>query len=181
VDLPAPIRIPQGEYTARVIPPPGVPLLGRVRLQVELAVGGRPVKTTWITADVGLYAPVVVARRPVGRGETLAAADIAIDRRDLSELPRDLLADPAEAVGRVTRLPLTPAAVVRRDQLSDPMAVRRGDVVLLVAERRGLRITAAGEAREDAGVGQQVRVVNRASRKDVVGRVLDGSTVAVEF
>lgn len=181
VDLSAPIQVPEGAYTARIIPPQGVPLLGRVRLQVEFTVGGRAVKTSWITADVGLYGSVVVARRPVARGETLAADDVTVDRRDLSELPRDVLANPAEAAGHVTRLPLTPAAVVRREHLSDPAAVHRGDVVMLVAERGRLRITAPGEVREDAGVGQQVRVVNRASRRDVVGRVADGSTVMVEF
>jgi flagella basal body P-ring formation protein FlgA len=181
VELSGPIQVPEGSYTARIVPAQGMPLLGRVRLQVEFVVGGRAVKTTWIAADVGLYGPVVVVRRPIARGETLAADDVAVDRRDLSELPRDVLVNPAEAKGRATRVPLAPATVVRREQLSDPAAVHRGDIVLLVAERRGLRVTAPGEVREEAGVGQQVRVVNRASRRDVVGRVVDGNTVVVEF
>ena len=181
VELSGPIQVPEGAYTARIIPPAGVPLLGRIRLQVEFVVGGRPVKTTWIGADVGLYGSVVVTRRPIARGETLTGDDVTIDRRDLSELPRDVLTDPAAVLGHVTRLALTPATVLRREQLSEPAVVHRGDVVLLVAERGGLRITAPGEVRDDAGVGQQVRVVNRASRRDVVGRVADGSTVMVEF
>ena len=44
-----------------------------------------------------------------------------------------------------------------------------------------LRITAPGEVREDAAPGEAVRVVNRTSQKSLVGRVLDASTVAVEF
>jgi flagella basal body P-ring formation protein FlgA len=75
-------------------------------------------------------------------------------------------------------MPYTP---IRREHLEAPAAVRRGDVVLLVAERDGLRITAPGEVRGDAGIGDQVHVTNRVSRKDVVGRVIDPSTVAVEF
>lgn len=181
VELSAPIQVPEGAYTARVIAPPNAPLFGRIRVQVEFVVGDRPVKTTWITADVGLYGKVIVTRRPVARGETLAGDDVTIDRRDLSELPRDVLTNPDEVIGHVTRLALTPAAVLRREHLNDPTTVHRGDVVLLIAERGRLRITAPGEVREDAGVGEQVRVVNRTSRRDVVGRVVDASTVVVEY
>ena len=181
VEVAGPIRLPAGPYRARVIPPPGTPLFRRVRLQLEFTVDDRPVRTVWATADVGLFGPVVLARRPVARGEMLTEADLAVERRDLSDLPREVVSDLDGAVGRVARTPLVPYVPLRRDQLGEPAAVHRGDVVLLVAERGGLRITAPGEVREDAGLGQQVRVVNRTSRRDLVGRVLDPSTVAVEF
>jgi flagella basal body P-ring formation protein FlgA len=181
VELPGPTRIPAGPFRARVIVPPGVPLLGRVRLQVELSVEERPVKTVWATADIGLYAPVVIARRPVARGETLAADDLTLDRRDLSEMPRGVLTSLAEATGTIARAPIAALAPIRREQVEAPATVHRGDVVLLVAERGALRISAPGEARENAGVGQQVHVLNRTSRKDVTGHVLDASTVAVDF
>jgi len=156
VELPGPIRIPAGPYTARVVPPADRPLLGRVRLGLEFTVEDRPVKSIWVTADIGVYGPVVVATRAVARGDTLAAADLTTERRDLSQTGRSVLTDTVDAAGR-------------------------GDVVLLVAERGRLRITAPGEAREDGTRGQQVHVLNRLSRKDLVGHVVDGSTVAVDF
>src|SRR5439155_5176807 len=67
VELPGPIRIPAGAYTTRVVPPVDRPLLGRVRLEIEFAVEDRPVKSVWVTADIGLYASVVVATRAVAR------------------------------------------------------------------------------------------------------------------
>jgi flagella basal body P-ring formation protein FlgA len=156
-------------------------LLGRVRLQVEFSLDARPVKTVWVTADIGLYGPVVVPTRPVARGEVVSAADVTVDRLDLSQVGRGIVSDLGDVVGRISRSPLVPYSPIRRDQLESPAAVHRGDVVLLVAERGGLRITAPGEVRTDAGLGEQVRVLNRVSRKDVVGRVRDASTVAVEF
>jgi flagella basal body P-ring formation protein FlgA len=181
VELPGPIRVPAGAWRARVVPPAGAPLLGRVRLQIEFLLDDRPVKSVWITADVGLYGPVVVAGRPVARGEALASADLTVERRDLSTVARGGITDPAEAARMVARAPLAPFTPIRRDQLTMPAVVRRGDVVMLVAERGVLRITALGEVREDAGVGDQVRVTNRSSRKELVGHVLDQSTVAVDF
>jgi flagella basal body P-ring formation protein FlgA len=181
VDAPGPLRIPAGAYRTRVVPPPGVALLGRVRLQVELLMDDRVVKTVWVTADIGLNGAVVVARRPIARGEKLEADDLTLDQRDLSRVARGVVTDLAEATGTVAQAPIVPFTPIKREQLAAAAAVHRGDVVLLIAERGRLRITAAGEVREDAGVGQQVRVVNRASRKDLVGRVIDGATVAVEF
>jgi flagella basal body P-ring formation protein FlgA len=181
VELPGPILLPDGPYSARVIPAPGTALLGRVRLQLEFTAEDRPVKRVWITADIGVYGPTVLAARPVARGEVLREADLIVDRQDLSQAPRGVVTELAAAVGMVARTPLLPHAPIRREQIESPAAVHRGDVVLLVAERGALRITAPGEVREDAGVGQQVRVVNRGSRKDLVGRVLDASTVAVDF
>jgi hypothetical protein len=35
--------------------------------------------------------------------------------------------------------------------------------------------------KEDAGRGERVRIVNRASRKELIGRVRDAGTVVVEF
>jgi flagella basal body P-ring formation protein FlgA len=181
IELPGPIRIPAGAYRARVLAQPGVPLAGRVRLALEFAVDDRPVRTVWVIADVGVYGRVVLARRPVARGERLTADDVVVDRRDLSQLPADVVTSLDGLDGVVARRPLAAWTALRRGELEPPSAVHRGDVVLLVAERGALRITAPGEVREDAGLNQPVRVVNRLSRKELVGRVLDASTVGLEF
>ena len=181
LELPGAIRVPEGPYTIRVLPPPGVALVGRVRLALEFAVADRPVKTVWVTADIARFGRIVVARRSVARGEVLAADDLDVDRRDLSALPRDLVTEPADAAGKIARTALLPYAPIRNDQLTVPPTVHRGDAVLLVAERGGLRITAPGEVKEDAGRGERVRIVNRASHKELIGRVRDAGTVTVEF
>ena len=181
LDVPGPIRLPAGPYAARVVPQAGAALVGRVRLQIEFSVDERPARSVWVNADIGVYGPVVMARRSVARGELLSEADLSLDRRDLSQMPRGVLGDPAEIVGRVARASLSPWTPIRHEQLVAPTAVHRGDVVLLVAQRGALRITAPGEVRADAAAGEPVRVTNRASQKSLVGRVLDASTVAVEF
>lgn len=181
VDYPAPLLLPRGDWQGRVIVPAGVPLAGRTRLEIEFAVDAQVVRTVSVSADIGRYGPVVVIKRPAARGEILDAADLVVDRQDLSMLPRDVLSDPLDAVGRAPRAPLLPFAPLRRADLTVAAMVKRGDVVLLVAERGGLRITTPGEVRADAGRGEPVRVVNRATRKEVLGRVLDASTVTVDF
>lgn len=181
VDLPGAIRVPAGACSARVVAQPGRAVLGRMRFQVEILVDDRPVRTAWVTADVAVYGSVLVATRPVARGETIAAADVTVERRDLAEAGKGVLGAPEEAIGRVARAALVAWAPLRREQIETAADVHRGDLVLLVAERRGLRITVAGEVRENAGRGEQVHVFNRTSRKDLIGRVVDANTVVVDF
>jgi len=181
VELPGVIPIPTGAWSAHVSVPPGVALAGRVRLALEIVQDDRPVRTVWVTAEVGRVADVVVPTRAIARGETLGAADVTLQRVDLGGVPKGMVTDPAEAAGAIARVPLLPFAPLRHDQIGTPVIVRRGETVLLVAERRGLRITVSGEARHDAGRGEQVVVVNRSSGKQLTGRVTDVGTVAVEF
>jgi flagella basal body P-ring formation protein FlgA len=76
-------------------------------------------------------------------------------------------------------VPIAPLTPLSPEQLAPPAVVRRGDVVLLIAETAGLRITTTGEVRQDAARGEQVRVLNVSSQTEVVGRALDGKTVSV--
>ncbi len=181
VDVQGPVRIPTGVFTTRVRTPSNAPLLGRVRLGVEFVMNDHMVKTTWVTADVARFGPVVVTTRALARGETVRADDVTVDRRDLSQVPRNVVTDLEDAVGMVARSALLPYAAVRREQVGAATLVRRGDAVLLVAERRGLRISAAGEARQDGARGEAVAVLNRSTGKTLVGRVMTGGTVVVEF
>ena len=181
VDLSGPVRVPLGTVGVRVVAATPERLCGRVSVQLEVSVDGRQVKTVWAAADVERYATVVVLRRALARGEVVDAADVETARRDLSQVPRDALTLPADAVGQLARAAIPAYVPLRREHVAVAPVVRRGDVVLMIAERPGLRVTAAGEVRDDGPPGAQVRVVNRASRRELIGRVMDPSTVAVEF
>jgi len=181
VELPGVIRIPVGPYRARIVMAPTNTIAGRVRLQIEFVVADRPVRTVWVTADIERLAAVVVLRRPIARGEMIVAADLEMDRREVGHQPGELLGDATEIAGRVARTPLLPWTPVRRDQIEVAATVRRGDPVQLVFRQDGLHLSAPGEVREDAAAGAPVRAFNRSSRREVVGRVVDARTVAVEF
>lgn len=176
-----PVRLPPGPFDARVVVPPSGALAGRMRLQIELSQEGQVVKSVWATANVGLEGPVVLVRRAIARGETIAEEDLVVERRGLADAGASLLGSPSEAAGRAARVPLAPLTVLRREHLAAPTVVRRGDAVLLVAERGGMRLTVPGQVQDDAGVGETVRVTNRVSKKDVMARVVDARTVAVDF
>jgi hypothetical protein len=136
VELPAPIRIPTGTWDGHVVLPPGAALVGRTRVQLDVTVDGQPARSTWITLDVGRLTDVVVVTRAVAAGEVVTADAIALDRQDLSTLPRDIVTDPG---GR------------RRSHGADPAGRVHG------ASRRARRRGSGGEARRHRAARRRAR------------------------
>jgi len=65
--------------------------------------------------------------------------------------------------------------------MEQPPLVRRGDIVILTAEGRGLRAVTQGEAREEGRPGQVIRVRNLTSNREVYGQVDGERSVRIPF
>ncbi len=181
VDVPAPVGLPLGPFTTQVTPIQANPAAGTTRLLIEFLQDQRVMGSTTVTAHLALFENVWVARRAISAGGIVGAEDVMAERRDVSALPRGAVTRAEDAVGKEARVGIPLLAPLRHDQLQAPVVVRRGDVVMLLAESTGLRITTRGEVRENAPQNGQVRVWNAASHKEVVGRVVDAGTVEVGF
>jgi flagella basal body P-ring formation protein FlgA len=71
--------------------------------------------------------------------------------------------------------------VLRTDLIELPPLVRRGNVVVIIAESDVLKVTALGEVKEKGRRGETIRVVNLSSKKEIYARVVDSNTVKVDF
>jgi flagella basal body P-ring formation protein FlgA len=181
VEVPGPVRLAPGPYDTRVNAARQGPLTGRTRIAVDFVQNDVVVETVTATAHVEVFEEVYVARRAIPRGTILGPDDLLAERRAAAALPRGAVLRAADAIGMEARAPISALTPLRHDQLGAPVLVRRGDIVTLVAESGALRITTKGEVREDAARASQVRVWNLGSRREVIGRVVDGKTVVVPF
>ena len=59
--------------------------------------------------------------------------------------------------------------------------VKRGDRILLIAERGTLKVTAPGVVRENGFKNQMIKVENVQSHKIVYGTVLNSRTILVNY
>ena len=57
--------------------------------------------------------------------------------------------------------------------------VHRGDEVELVARTNRLAVSALGQAMQDGGIGERIRVKNSDSGKILYGQILDAATIQV--
>jgi len=112
---------------------------------------------------------VLTLRRPVARGETLAAADVVSQKRVLAGLGSPYVARVEDLAGRLTRRPLAEGTALTADALSAALLIHRGQTVTLAASTGGIEIRATGRAMADAAASQRIRVQNLDSLKVVEG------------
>jgi flagella basal body P-ring formation protein FlgA len=137
---------------------------GRTHVKVRCAEGA-----TW-----SLYVPVqihvtvdyLVSARPLRAGQLIAEADITRREGDLAELPADVLMDPAQALGQSANVSLPANRPLRATMLSQPLVVRQGQNVKVVATGTGFQVSSEGRALNNAASGQVVQV--RLSSGEVV-------------
>ena len=173
--------LPKGRATYRVLPPRHMRSLGTVPLSVVFDVDGRFQKTIRATVRVSALAPVVVAARPIGRLKPISTDDLKMEKMNLAELPTGVMTDADDIIGKRARRNIDAGDILRPDLIEMPPLVKRGDMVVIVAESEGIKVTATGEVKSDGLRGEQVKVVNLDSNKRFSARVVDKKTVMVDF
>lgn len=128
------------------------------------------------TVRAHVSAMVAVAAAPIAANDTLSDAQVTIERRDISNVA-DPVAAPQDAVGKMSRRMLRPGDILRSGQLANPILVKRGDAVTMIARVEGIEVSTAGEALDAGGQGALVRVRNASSGQVVRMRVAGPGTV----
>lgn len=178
LDVAGPVRIPAGDYEARVsTSSAGRP--GRRRFDVQLVHGGTVLANVPVTARTDSRGSVVVAKSAVPRGAVLGPDDLEIVERNAKDVPADAVTSPEEAIGMETKVALAAAAPLPRTALAPPIVVKKGDLVTMIVDTAGMRLTVAGEALQAGAVGTAIKVKNRSSKQEVAGKVIDHGVVAV--
>jgi flagella basal body P-ring formation protein FlgA len=173
------LRLPAGRLETRVTLSRA--LYGRVRGSIDVMVDGVRRARVQAAATVDVYADVVTAARPLGRGVILTRDDLRVERVRLVRSRGPAARDPEQVVGLRTRNVVDMGSPIELNRLERAPLIRRGDVVTMVCRSGGLRVTAKGKAEQIGYRGGRIRLVNLASKRKVYGKVLDSGSVLVEF
>ena len=128
------------------------------------------------TVRARVSALVAVTAAPVSMNQTLSDTDVTLERRDVSNIP-DPVGTLDAVAGQSSRRSLRAGEILRASQLTAPIAVKRGDQVIMQAQHDGIEVSMAGEALDAGARGAVVRVRNSASGQIVRMRVLGAGAV----
>lgn len=134
-----------------------------------------------VSVQVKVYRQVVVTTRNLARGELLGASDIALQEVDISQNRGLLLQELSAAQGLELRRNVSSGSALSSDMLNAPLMVRRGDTVMLTAERAGVSIRQQGTALQDGEAGRQIQVRNTRSNRVVQAVVTGHGEASVIF
>ena len=147
-----------------IITPRGNRRYGRIPVAVSCS---KPQWNVFMTATVRVQKEVVVAKAPLARGKLLSATDLTTRMTDLSDLRQQYYEDASHISGMQLKRPLQAGSVLYGSMVKVPIAVRRGDKVVIVASRGSVNISVPGESLENGMPGEQIRVRNQQSQKVV--------------
>tara|TARA_R100001377_G_scaffold69308_1_gene44646 strand:- start:1377 stop:2138 length:762 start_codon:yes stop_codon:yes gene_type:complete len=145
--------------------------MGRINVKVECQ-GAAP-WTKYVPVSIRVFEKVLVTTRPIARGETLTAADLALVDTDVSLLRYSYLQAPEHAVGMETKRSLSTNTTIVQEALVAPTLVKRGDAVVLSAKAGTVEIRQQGVAMQSGELGKRINVRNTNSDQ-IVQAVVTG-------
>ena len=149
---------------------------GLMTLEVEITGDGEATRTVPIVAEVAIVQEVVVAKRPINRGQTIGGRDLALETRRFSEIATVGLTDLSDAVGQQARRLLRTGDMLGPRDLDARPLVQRGQPVTIWIKRGSLVIKSAGRAQQNGSLGETIEIARDGSRKksDLIEAVVTG-------
>jgi len=122
-----------------------------------------------------MAAETLVAARTIRSHSLLTAADVTVVRSETD----GAFTVAGDVVGLEARVVLYEGRPISASDVGPAAVIDRNQIVTLVFRQGPLTIAAEGRSMARAGVGDQVRVMNLASRSIIGGQVQEDGTVLV--
>ena len=162
------------------------PAVGRVQVRVIVETPNKPSLEVPVSLEVRHFDDVVLTTRTLERGRTVSAADVYIDRQDVTEMT-DYCSNVDQMIGTATKrsvralVPLRMGDVEKLVASSEAILIKRRDRVKMTARTDAVSVTAMGEALQDGRAGETIRLRNLDSNSIVQGRVTGTNEVEISF
>jgi flagella basal body P-ring formation protein FlgA len=115
---------------------------------------------------------VLVAKVPLQRGMVLNETHVSREQVDTSNMPVNVLEQASEVMHAEVVRDVRPGTPLRSHDIRPTVLVKRGQMVLLsVGQAQGFQISARVEAMQDGRFGDQIKLKNRDSGRELSGRV----------
>lgn len=157
--------------------------LGLLSFEVDAIQDGGEARTIPVVAEVALVRDVVVARRPINRGEPIEGRALKLEERRFTEESAIGLTELASAVGMRSKGFLRAGDMLTGREIENKPVVNRGQPVTIWMRQGGLVIRASGKAQQSGSLGDRIEVMRDGThrKQDLVEAVVTGpGTVSVD-
>ncbi|MFK5954407.1 MAG: flagellar basal body P-ring formation chaperone FlgA [Desulfobacterium sp.] len=175
------VPVPPGNVQIRVIPNRKNKLVEYLRLKAEVRVNGVLQNKVTLCAWLDIFETVVCVSHNLKRGRVIQQEDLYLERRNISGMADDVVLDLNQVVGLMAKHNIKADDVLKQWVLKRNPVVKRGDMVTILVQSGGMRITVPGKVLSDGFKGQAISVLNTMSNKKIFARVIDTSTVQVDI
>ncbi|MGB9716292.1 MAG: flagellar basal body P-ring formation chaperone FlgA [Thermodesulfovibrionales bacterium] len=133
------------------------------------------------TTNVKVFEEVIFSKKALKKGSCLKREDLYEKTIEITRIPTGAMNNIDSVVGKTLTRSIIANVPVMDYMLASTPILKKGHKVNLIIESPSFIITTLGELKENAYVGDTVKVVNTASKKIISGLLIDESTVKVSF
>ncbi|MHB8057150.1 MAG: flagellar basal body P-ring formation chaperone FlgA [Desulfuromonadaceae bacterium] len=175
------LKLPEGKIDYEIVAPQQWEGWGNISVAVMARQNDKVLRNVTVRVDVEALADTVVTLQQINYGELLSAANVVLQKREITYNSHLAARTIDEVAGKRARTTLRANQPVRADQVERVPLVKAGQIVTIVAENEVLKISVSGKASSAGAEGDMIRVQNLTSLKEMPARVIDASTVQVAF
>lgn len=181
INTPGAIDLPAGNLHLEVLEKGNHSYLGNVAFTVNFWVDGKQIRKIPISGKITVVQEVVKAARKIDKGQLISKDDLIFASENHTDRIKDAVTSLDEVIGKKALRSIQSDQFITPRMIEDPPLVRKGKRVLIKAENGLIRVTTLGRVLEDGRAGDEVRVVNLSSGKEIFATVKGPGLVLVSF
>ena len=173
--------VPAGTVSFKLFQKGRMRLQGYVKLIAEVNVNGQVKNEVLLSGYIDVFESVVCTSRNLKRGEVIKKDDVYLAKRNVSRLSQKVITHIDKAGGLRAKHNIKADTCLKEWMLEKTPVVERGDIIMIFAESGDLKVTVPGRVLMKGCTGDLIKVQNLMSKKDIYAKVVNNSTVMVEF
>lgn len=138
-----------------------------------------PIERQDISGHVIRLVQAPVLKRSLRNGTLISAADIEMKPVRIDTLSGDTILDKDKIIGKTPERYLVAQKFIRKDDITAPMMVERGQRITILSQKGPIRLSAVGKSMETGSLGDIIRVVNIDSNKTIQAEIIEHGVAQV--
>lgn len=149
------------------------------RLSIRVSCFAPETWSIYVTVRVDIFSMIATAKRPILKGSSISARDLNFTRQNISELNQSYYTKPEQLLTLIARRNISTGTLFAPHILEIPELIKRNDSVIIEATIGTLSVRTHGTALDGGRYGEQIRVINNKSQKEIRAYIKSRGVVSV--
>ncbi len=176
---PESVTIDASGYSLNIQSSVALPLKGYAGIPVEVRADGKLIRTVVCSVMIRRFENVCVSTRDLDRNDIIQPIDIKVQRMETTNLDDDVIVSLISTVKTRAKRMVKANTVLKNSMIEEIPAVNYNDKVIVLVRTKNLSIAAAGTARQEGKIGEEVRIQREGSREFLTAKVIGNQTVEI--
>ena len=133
----------------------------------------------YVPVKISVMQKVAVLSRGVARNTVISRSDFELQEKDISALHRGYYSKPERLIGKISKTTLRSGTTLTPGHVENPLAIKKGSTVLIVADVSGIQVRMKGKALKSGEIGDWIQVQNLSSNRKIEGKIIKDGIVGV--